>query len=150
MQLHQPQVLKQYEQLDARILIISFVPLERLRSWSDYWCKTFYYPSLPQNQLNEAQDPLARSTFLADPALNTYKTYGLGRYSTLAVYGPQILLQYAKWAVQGKKIRRPNEDTLQRGGDFVVGQDGRIKLAHTGKNQSERPSVESILKALGK
>jgi len=149
-QLHQPSVLKQFEQLDARIVIISFAPLERLRSWPDYWRETFYFPSLQPNQIAKAQDPLRRSIFLADPTLSAYRAYGLGRYSVVTVYGPQILWQYAKWAMQGKKIKRPTEDPLQRGGDFVVGRDGRIKLAHTGRDQSERPSVEIILNALDK
>lgn len=92
-------------------------------------------------------EPLARTRFLADPERAVYRAYGLGRNSLLRVYGPRILAQYVVWGLRGKPIRI-REDTLQRGGNFVVGRDGRLTLAHTGRDQADRPSVDTILAAL--
>jgi hypothetical protein len=49
--------------------------------------------------------------------------------------------------MQGKPIRL-RDDALQRGGNFVVGRDGHLTLAHTGRDQSDRPEPAEILAAL--
>ncbi len=77
-----------------------------------------------------------------------YRTYGLGRHSVREVYGFKFLLQYALWAAQGKPIRNNLQDKLQRGGNFVVGRDGRLTLSYIGRDQSDRPRTEQILAAL--
>ena len=147
MQLHQPEVLEQLAALDARLLVMSFAPLERLRSWLPFFRATFLDRAYRERAVPPPADPFARTRFLADPRRAVYRASGLGRNTIWRVYGPRILARYALWALQSRPIRL-RDDTLQRGGDFVVGRDGRITLAHTGRDQADRPSVEAMLRAL--
>lgn len=149
MQLHQPAPLDAIAALDARVVVVSFAPLARLARWVPHFRAHFLMPSYEGQDLPPA-DPFAHTRFVADPSLAAYHAYGLGRNSALRVYGPGILLQYARWALQGKSIRKPPEDPLQRGGDFVIGRDGRLTLAFVGRDQSERPAVAALLAALHK
>lgn len=147
MQLHQPDVLNALAALDARLVVVSFAEVERLRRWVPYFRRQFLEPAFAARGYSAAVDPFERTRFLADPARTAYHAYGLGRNSVWRVYGPRILAQYARWGLQGRPIR-VNQDTLQRGGNFVIGPGGRLTLAHTGRDQSERPSIGAILAAL--
>ncbi len=147
MQLHQPDVLDQLAAFDARLLVVSFADLGRLTHWVAYFHRRFLAPAYAERGVAAPANPFGRTGFLADPDRGVYHAYGLGRNSALRVYGPRILWQYVKWGVQGKPIS-VRDDTLQRGGDFVVGRDGRLTLAHTGRDQSDRPPPEVILAAL--
>jgi hypothetical protein len=109
--------------------------------------------SLWQERVLFAEAPsadFANTAFLSDPSLTIYHTYGLGRNSFLRVYGVRILWHYAKLYLRGKPLPRVKQDTLQRGGDFVIGRDGRIALAHVGRDQSDRVNSRDIIKALEK
>lgn len=147
MQLHQPDVLQRLAARDAQLLVVSFATLDRLSSWIPFVRDSLLAPSYRQRNLSLPENPFPRTRFVADPARVAYAAYGLGRNSVLRVYGPRILWQYLLWGIQGKPIRI-RDDTLQRGGDFVVGRDGRLILAHTGRDQSDRPSASAILAAL--
>jgi hypothetical protein len=146
-QLHQPTFQSGLATLDARLLVVSFAEVERLRHWLPYFRRRFLEPSYAQGGLPAPVDPFARTRFLADPTRAAYHAYGLGRNAVWRVYSPKILAQYVRWGMQGKPIR-VREDTLQRGGNFVVGARGQLTLAHTGRDQSDRPSVNAILAAL--
>ena len=148
MQLHRPEVLESYTALAAGLIVLSFAPLERLQKWVPDFRADFLEPYYKKVAGRPADDPFARTRFVADPALSVYHAYGLGRNSAFKVYGAKIIWQYAVWAAQGKPIKKSGEDTLQRGGDFVVGRDGRLTLSHVGDDQSERPSIEAVLAAI--
>jgi len=45
-------------------------------------------------------------------------------------------------------MQRPEEDTLQLGGDFVVDPAGRLALAHACKDPLDRPPVHELLAAV--
>lgn len=145
--MHLPDTLDPLAALDAHVLVFSFANLERLRHWIPYFRRRFLAPAYEQRRLAVPDDVFQRTRFLADPQRAVYHVYGLGRNSVWRVYGPSIIWQYIKWGIQGRPIRM-QEDTLQRGGDFVVGRDGLLTLAHTGRDQSDRPSVNVILAAL--
>jgi hypothetical protein len=147
-QLHQPDVVDQLAALDARLLVVSFADLDRLSHWGPYFRRRFLAPAYAERNVEQPPaDPFARTRFLADPERGVYQAYGLGPNSVFRVYGLRILWQYLRWGLQGKPIRL-RDDTLQRGGDFVVGRDGHFTLAHTGRDQSDRPPVRAILAAL--
>jgi len=138
-QLHQPRVLEAFRRAGAGLLVVSFADLEYLKNWVPWWRDTF---------IDGDQAAIERTRFVADPGRIAYEAYGLGHHSARKVYSPRILLQYMKWAAEGKPVRKTDEDKLQRGGDFVVGSDGRVLFSHTGRDQSERPPVRRILAAL--
>jgi hypothetical protein len=146
-QLHQPDVLQRLTLLDAHLLVVSFATLSRLSTWVPYLRETLIVPTYRQRNLTLSENLFARTHFMVDPTRATYAAYGLGRNSVLRVYGPRILWQYALWYLHGKPIRI-RDDTLQRGGDFVVGYDGRLLASHTGRDQSDRPAVGALLDAL--
>ncbi|HUY75698.1 MAG TPA: AhpC/TSA family protein [Ktedonobacterales bacterium] len=133
---------------DAQLLVFSFATEERLRQWLPFFQRQFLEPAYAVRGLALPPDPFERTRFLADPTRAVYHAYGLGRNAVWRVYGSRILWQYATWGVQGKPIRL-NDDALQRGGDFVVGRDERLTLAHTGRDQADRPSPKQIIEALG-
>ncbi|HEY7832360.1 MAG TPA: hypothetical protein VIG30_02240 [Ktedonobacterales bacterium] len=151
MQLHLPTTLQQFAALDAHLLVVSFAPPPRLERFTRYLGERV----IPRGYTERGLPPpdqatlYARTRFAADPALAAYHAYGLGRNTWLRVYGPRIILQYVAWGLRGRRIGLGgDEDTLQRGGNFVVGRDGRLMLAHTGRDQADRPSVAAILEAL--
>lgn len=145
--MHQPTFLSALSERDARLLVLSFADERRLRDWIPFFQRTFLEPAYAEQGLALPADVFARTRFLADPARAVYHAYGLGRNAVWRVYGPQILWQYVRWGAQGKPLRL-NDDALQRGGNFVVARDGRLTLAHTGRDQSERPTPATILAAL--
>lgn len=148
MQLHQPAILQELAVLEARLLVLSFAALPRLQVWLSHFETYFLRPSYEEQGLELPADIFARTCFLADPALEVYHAYGLGRNRPEEVYSRQILRQYARWRAQGKPVQPPAEDPLQRGGDFVVNRQNQLTLAHTGHGQAERPTIAAILAAL--
>ncbi len=125
------------ERIAAPILAFSFAPGERFNRWIHLVLDA----EMPQEWR-------AGTRFIPDPDRRIYRAYGLGRNSPLRVYGPRILLHYALRWLQGHGIPKVNEDPLQRGGDFVVGAQGRIALSHVGVDQADRPPVARIIAAL--
>lgn len=148
MQLHRPEVLSKLADLDARLIVVSMANLEELKDWVPFFAKTFLDPVIEQTPREQIAGPFCRTRFLADPARSAYRAYGLGRHSLREVYGLRFMLQYALWAAQGKPIRNNQQDKLQRGGNYVVGRDGRLSMSHIGRDQSDRPPVEKTLAAL--
>ncbi len=84
---------------------------------------------------------------LLDQARTVYRAYGLER-SLRRTYSPRTLLFYAKKFLRGEGWRPARGDPRQLGGDFVVGADGRIVLAHPSRDPIDRPSVNTLLEAI--
>lgn len=148
MQLHLPETLDALAALDARLVVVSFAPLDRLTAWVPFFRDSFLVREYTQLGLALPEQPFARTRFAADPALAAYSAYGLGRNSYLRIYGPRILAHYALALLAGRRLPKLNQDTRQRGGDFVVGPDGLLTFAHTGRDQADRPAVQALLAAL--
>lgn len=87
---------------------------------------------------------------LMDPSRRTYRAYGLGRGSRRRVYGWRAGARYLK--IVGRDgwsgLRRPTEDTLQLGGDFVVGPDGTLVFGFWGEGPDDRPDVAELVDAV--
>jgi len=77
-----------------------------------------------------------------------YRAYGLGRGSVWRVWGPSVLRSYARLIRRGGRPERPTEDTLQLGGDFVVGRDGRLVYAFRSEGPDDRPPVDDLVAAV--
>lgn len=105
----------------------------------------FSSPAFVATYQRERLAPLA---VLIDETRATYRAYGLGRGSVWRVWGPKVWCSYAKLLRKGRRFRRPTEDTLQLGGDFVVGRDGRLTYAFRSRDPDDRPSVDDLLSAV--
>ncbi|MGE3449230.1 MAG: AhpC/TSA family protein [Microbacteriaceae bacterium] len=91
---------------------------------------------------------LAPLPVLVDEARSTYAAYGLGRGSVWKVWGPKVWWAYARLLRRGRRLHRPTEDTLQLGGDFVVGRDGRLAYAFRSQDPDDRPPVDELVAAV--
>ena len=147
MQLHLPTVLAELERLDARLLVVSFAPVDRLQSWVPFFTQHLLAREYAERHLTLPDQPFARTDFVANPALDVYHAYGLGRYNPVRAFSLRVLVQYVRWGMQGRPIGLAG-DPFQRGGNFVVGRSGLLTLSHAGRNQGERPTPEAILAAL--
>lgn len=85
---------------------------------------------------------------LADEERAVYRAYGLRRGPWWRVWGPATWLAYLRLALRGERVHRPTEDTLQLGGDFVVGRDGRVVYAHPSRSPTDRPDVDELVAAV--
>jgi len=86
---------------------------------------------------------------LTDPTRNTYRAFGLGRGSVLRVWGWKATRRYVElFRTDGLAgLRRPTEDTLQLGGDFVIDAHGNLSYGFWGDGPDDRPAVDELLDA---
>lgn len=94
--------------------------------------------------VNELSFPI-----LIDEDRSAYRAFGLGRGSVARVWGWRMLKRYAEIArTDGlRNLRSPSEDTLQLGGDFVIGPDGRLVYGFWGAGPDDRPLVDELIDA---
>lgn len=104
--------------------------------------------SAPEQVAAYQRTRLAPLRVLVDERRAAYAAYDLGRGSVWRVWGPKIWLAYATLLLRGRRLQRPTEDTLQLGGDFVVGRDGRVAYAFRSTDPDDRPSVDELLAAV--
>lgn len=94
---------------------------------------------------------------LADEDRAAYRAYGLGRGPWWRVYGPTTVRRYAELVrSQGSAGLRAaltapgHDDTLQLGGDFVVGRDGRLMYVFRSEGPDDRPDVDELVTAVAR
>ena len=87
---------------------------------------------------------------LTDPRRDTYRAYGLGRGSVSRVWGLRATKRYIELIRESGigALRRPTEDTLQLGGDFVIGSDGNLAWGFWGDGPDDRPSVDDLVEVV--
>ncbi len=87
---------------------------------------------------------------LTDPTRASYRAFGLGRGSVARVYGVKMMRRYVEIFRESglAGLRKPTEDTLQLGGDFVVGPDGKLVYGFWGEGPDDRPSVDELVDAV--
>ncbi|MEM9516190.1 MAG: AhpC/TSA family protein [Actinomycetota bacterium] len=80
----------------------------------------------------------------------TYGAYGLGRGSVHHIWGLRSAQRYIEIVRANglSGLRRPTEDTLQLGGDFVIDAAGRLAWGFWGTGPADRPSVDQLVDAL--
>lgn len=106
---------------------------------------TFSAPDRVVEYQREKLDPLP---VLVDRDRESYRDYGFGRGSVADVWAPKVWLAYARLLLAGRRLRRPVEDTLQLGGDVVVGADGTIAYVFRSEDPDDRPPVDELLAAV--
>jgi hypothetical protein len=113
---------------DAVVLVISFEPAPAVADF----CRSRAWPF----------------ACLVDERRTAYRAYGLTRGSWLQTLTPRALAPYIRLVFSGRSVRAaPDQDIRQRGGDFVVGRDGRLTLVHASDDPADRPDIASIVAA---
>ncbi len=88
---------------------------------------------------------------LIDPDRAAYRAFGLGRGSLARMYGWKAARRYLQ-IIRDEGfggLARPTEDTLQLGGDFVVGPDGTLEYGFWGEGPDDRPTIDDLVDAIG-
>ncbi len=87
---------------------------------------------------------------LADPDRAAYRALGVGRGAWWRVWGPRTVLAYLRILGRGGSYHRhgSGSDTLQLGGDFVVGPDGTMAYAFHPPEPDARPPVDDLVEAV--
>ena len=87
---------------------------------------------------------------LTDPGRETYRAYGLGRGSVRRVWGMRATKRYIELIRESGlgALRKPTEDTLQLGGDFLIGPDGNLAWGFWGDGPDDRPSIDDLVIAV--
>lgn len=86
---------------------------------------------------------------LSDGERRVYAAYGMGRAPWWRVYGLRVWNEYLRLYRRGRRLRRIRGDTLQAGGNVVIDAAGSVRLAHVGRDPTDRPAVDALLQALG-
>jgi peroxiredoxin len=112
-------------QLGAEVLLVSFASLEKARPWRDKVCPSF--------------------RLVVDLERILYRSYGLER-SRLRSWNP--LVQWRTFRA-GLERRGKGGDTTQLGGDFIVDEQGILRLVYRSHDPTDRPAVADLLAILG-
>jgi peroxiredoxin len=115
------------EALNARVTILSFSS-----------------PALAQKWIAETRSSFH---FLIDSEMKVYQAYGL-ESSLIRAWSPKIWFAYAKLMAQGRRWRGIQGNSRQMGGDFIVDQQGVIRLAHRSHDPTDRPKIDEIIQVL--
>lgn len=99
----------------------------------------------PERAAEVARTSGASFRFLVDGERAVYRAYGLGALRARDMLTWDAIVKIA--GARSSSFHRPAEDARQLGGDFVVGTDGRLCLAHASRYPGDRPGVEAILRA---
>ena len=85
---------------------------------------------------------------IVDLGRSVYRAWGLRRANPARIYlDPAVWRVYGTLLRSGERLRPPGRDTLQLGGDFVVGSDGRLVYSRP-QRADDRPPVGALLAAL--
>jgi peroxiredoxin len=85
---------------------------------------------------------------LGDPERAGYQAVGLARGGLRELASPKVGLRALGAARKGALAGKPEGDTRQMPGTFVVDRDGRVVYAHYNRDQSDNPPVEEVLEAV--
>jgi hypothetical protein len=85
---------------------------------------------------------------LTDPDRSLYRELGFERAGWRTVYNRGTLTLYARLLRQGRRLRRPVEDTRQLGGDAVYGPDGELSIVFRPPSPDARPSIAELVAAV--
>jgi peroxiredoxin len=113
---------------DAAVAVVSFTPRERLEDYRRFLDLPF--------------------PVLADPTRATYEQFGFVRGRVRDVWSLATIRQYGQLLREGRRLLRPTEDTLQLGGDVVIGRDRRVRYLARPTGPAERPPVDELIAAL--
>ena len=87
---------------------------------------------------------------LSDPSQEAYRAFGLERGTNLQLFGPQLLLKYARALLKRdvEVAKMSGDDYRQMPGVFVIDRKGVIRYAHRNKDVADNPPNDDLLEAL--
>jgi hypothetical protein len=121
--------------------------LERLEEFGDAAVAVVVFGA-PAAVAAYQRDRLTPLAVLLDGDRAVYRAYGLGRGSVWRVWGLPTWRAYLRLIRRGRRVQRPTEDTLQLGGDFVIGRDGRLLYVYRSADPDDRPPVDDLVAAV--
>ncbi|MGI9185142.1 MAG: AhpC/TSA family protein [Solirubrobacteraceae bacterium] len=123
-------MLNHIDQLRVRVVVVAFASRESLAGYQ-------HRQGLDQIQV------------LTDPDRRAYQAFGLGRGTLLRVWlDPRVWARYVQLILRGHRPEPAHEDTLQLGGDALIGADGRLAWIYRSRGPEDRPSLARIQAAL--
>lgn len=123
------QVLSHTEQLDARIVVVSFAAPASLAAYRDRF-------------------DLGDAVLLSDTEREAYAAFGFARASRARVWlDPRVWWRYARLLLAGRRLEPLEDDALQLGGDVLSDSTGHITWIHRSKGPEDRPSIPEVLAA---
>jgi peroxiredoxin len=85
---------------------------------------------------------------LGDPRRESYDAVGLERGGVKELASPRVAVRAVAAAAKGAVAGKPEGDTRQMPGTFVVGRDGKLVYAHYNEDQSDNAPMEEVLEAV--
>jgi peroxiredoxin len=87
---------------------------------------------------------------LSDPSQEAYRAYGLERGNNRQLFGPQLILRYAKalFTRDVEVAKLSGDDYRQMPGVFVIDRQGVIRYAHRNKDVADNPPNDELLEAI--
>jgi hypothetical protein len=85
---------------------------------------------------------------LVDDTREAYRSYGMLTASFRDIWGPETWWAYLKEMLKGAKLRKPEGDISQRGGDVLIDPAGIVSLHHVGAGPADRPPVAGLLRRI--
>ena len=87
---------------------------------------------------------------LSDPTQEAYRAYGLERGSNRQLFGPQLLLRYARALLRRDvdAAKLSGDDYRQMPGVFVIDRAGVIRYAHRNRDVADNPPNDELLEGL--
>jgi peroxiredoxin len=119
----------EFAALNTHIVIVSFGTLPAVQTWLKETCSPF--------------------DVILDRERTVYRAYALER-SFWRSRNLKTRWYYLKAWLSGKKSLdlHDGEDTSQLGGDFIVDQNGFLRLVYPSHDPTDRPAAEELLKVL--
>ncbi len=113
-----------------RVVVVSFAAPASLRAYADRFAE------------------LRDAVLLSDVDRAAYAAFGFSRGSRARVWlDPRVWRRYAGLLRRGRRLERPDEDTLQLGGDVLAG-DGRVRWVYASAGPEDRPALAQIRRAI--
>jgi AhpC/TSA antioxidant enzyme len=86
--------------------------------------------------------------YFCDPDRSAYQALGFGRASVARVWlHPRVWARYLRLLRAGWRAARLDQDTLQLGGDVVLGPDGRVAWIYRSSGPEDRPGADAVIAA---
>ena len=91
---------------------------------------------------------LEGAVLLSDVDRAAYEAFGFERGSTARVWlDPRVWRRYLGLVARGRRPERPDEDTLQLGGD-VLASGGRVTWVYASAGPEDRPTLDEVRAAI--